>query len=108
MWEWSDSESRQYKFHIGQSALRYDGTQPPNVVHKLGLLPKSVTISAENMTREDCATEEAKLGTKASFTMKDGTTVTGYVEGYSGGLLKSTVPPTRTVTLTLTKPVVEA
>jgi hypothetical protein len=108
IWEWTDSSSQQYKFHIGQNALRYDKTQPADVVHKLGKLPKNVTIQAENMSRSESDTEAAKLGTKTSFTMKDGTVITGLVAGHSEGPLKSTYPPTRTVSLTIVNPVVEA
>jgi len=108
IWEWTPSSSQQYKFHIGQSATRSDGTQPANRVFKLGKLPKNITITAENLTVAESDAENAKLGTKASFTMKDGTTITGLVEGHSEGPLKSTYPPTRTVTLTLIKTIVEA
>ncbi|GEM_PF-3548330 len=108
IWEWTPSSSQQYKFQIGQSSTRYDGTQPADRVFKLGKLPKKITISAENMSVAESEAENAKLGTKATFTMKDGTTITGLVEDHSEGQLKSTYPPTRVVTLTLIKPIVEA
>ena len=83
-WEWFSSSSSTIDIIVNQFSTDADGNCASDLVYLPSKSVKKVyTLKAKFLTDGESATEEAKIGTTATFTDHRGNTITGVVAGHS-------------------------
>lgn len=104
LWEWGSSSNTTQEVILAQSLKLPDNTIPADRIYNNSGPKKTATITADLMTLAESQAEEAKLGGSYTFTLADGSTVTGYVTGHSHQYIKGSGRYNVTLTLIIPYP----